>query len=112
MPLDKETKDVMRSLIEDKIFLPRYRSLDISKFLDENKQLDLWLLEVAVRNSIRFMSHALGRKKQFNYIEGLPEYCNLRGIEYGDKEMTKEFIFFSKFIDSIVEDELCTTEVF
>ena len=106
MKLDIDTKDVMRTLIEDKVFLPRYRSIDISKFLDENKQLDLWFLEVAVRYSIRFMSHALQRITKFWDISGLPEYCKLRGIDYGDMLMSEEFMFFSKFIDSIVEDEI------
>ena len=106
MKLDTDTKDVMRTLIEDKIFLPHYRSLDISKFLDEDKKIDLWLLEVAVRYSIRFMSHALQRTTKFRYIEGLLEYCELRGIDYGDALMSEEFMFFSKFIDSIVEDEI------
>jgi len=105
MKLDSDTKTVMKELIEDGFFLPKKMSIDISKFLDENKQLDLWLLEVAVRNSIRFIKHATGRT-EFREINGLLEYCSIREVEFGGRNMYEEFRFFQRFIASIINDEL------
>lgn len=105
MKLNSETKEVVSVLIKEKMFSPKHRSLDISKFLD-NKQIDLWMLEVAVRFSIRFMSHALGKPTKFLHISGLITYCDIRGVSLSDFVSSDEFTFIRTFIDRIVEDEI------
>ena len=106
MKLDQDTKEVVSLLIKNEMFYPYKRTLDISKFLDENKQLDLWLLEVAVRYSMKFMNHALGKTVKFRLITGLPEYCKIREIVYVDFLASDEFQFIYTFIDRIIEDEV------
>lgn len=108
MRLDDDTRDVMRYLIGDKIFLPHYRSIDISKMLDEDNKIDLWLLELAVRYSTRFLLHASGSstdKMEMEYLEGLYEYCEKRGIEYCSAQMYEEYGFMYRFMNNIINDE-------
>ena len=107
MKLDNDTKNVMRILIEEKFFIPRTRSIDISKFLDVDRKIDLWLLEVAVRSTSKFLQHIYGGSTKFCIpTTGLLEYCEKRKISFGSPLMQDEFNFFSDFIDKIVEDEI------
>ena len=107
MKLDNDTKNVMRILIEEKFFIPRTRSIDISKFLDVDKKIDLWLLEVAVRSTSKFLQHIYAGSTKFCIpTVGLYDYCTKRGIEFDSPQMQEEFNFFSDFIDKIVEDEI------
>jgi hypothetical protein len=109
MKLDKDTKDVMRSLIEDKIFLPHNRCVDVTKVLDEDNKLDLWLLEAAIRNSIRFVRHALGVHSVLG-IAGLNSYYEIRGLMDNYNKRKEETDFIVHFFVAIEEDEPCTTE--
>lgn len=105
MKLDNETKDVMRELIKSRTYLPHTHGLDIAKFLDPvDNKLDLWFLEVAVRNSIRFTRHALGDSEILS-MNGLQEYYKLRGITDDHKKRQEETIFIMNFIASIERDE-------
>lgn len=107
MKLDNDTKNVMRILIEEKFFIPRTRSLDISKFLDVDRKIDLWLLEVAVRSTSKFLQHLYAGSTKFCIpTVGLYDYCTKREIEFGSPQMQEEFNFFSDFIDKTVEDEM------
>jgi len=107
MKLDNDTKNVMRILIEEKFFIPRTRSIDISKFLDVDRKIDLWLLEVAVRSTSKFLQHIYAGSTKFCIPTiGLLDYCNKREIKFGSPQMQEEFNFFSDFIDKIVEDEI------
>lgn len=106
MKLDSITKDVMRELIKSRTYLPHSHGLDIAKFLDPvDNKLDLWFLEVAVRNSIRFTRHALGVNEILS-MAGLQEYYKLRGIASDNKKRQEETIFIMNFIASIERDEL------
>ena len=107
MKLDNDTKDIMRSLIITGHFVPRTRSLNISKFLDEDNTIDLWLLEVAVRNLVVFMNHATGWHGQTVIaISGKIEYITIRGLLYEHERATSELRFVRSFIDSITKDAL------
>lgn len=106
MKLDNDTKAVVRQLILDRVFFPRSHALDISKFLDEtDNKLDLWFLELAVRNSIRFTTHALGRDKILG-MHGVDRYCSQRGISDDYSKRQEETVFIMNFIASIERDEL------
>jgi hypothetical protein len=108
MKLDNDTRTVMKILIEDKLFIPRTRSLDISKFLDTDRKIDLWLLEVAVRYSIRFLIHMIirsGKTKIHIDLVGWDNYYLLRGIT-DDTKGEEEFEFIVAYVDSIFKDEL------
>jgi hypothetical protein len=106
MKLDNDTKNVMRILIEDKFFIPHFRSIDISKFLDVDRKIDLWLLEVAIRFTSKFLQHMRSGSTKFCIpTVGLYDYCVKRGIEFDSPQMQEEFNFFSDFIDSIIKDE-------
>ena len=108
MKLDIDTKEVMKELIANNTFDYHKRSIDISKFLDENKQLDLWFLEVAVSYSIRFMTHALGKPSRLRNVTGIQEYCDIREVKLADMVSSDEFMFFTTFIDRIAEQEINT----
>jgi len=107
MKLDSDTKEVVKSLIEDGFFNPRTYGIDVSKFLDSDKQLDLWLLEVAIRNSIKFVHHATGSSIS-PMIEGLNEYYILRDIVEDWEKVEEETEFILMFFQSIFEDEIST----
>jgi ribonucleoside-diphosphate reductase alpha chain len=95
-------------------------SLDISKFLDENNKLDLWLLEVAVRHSIRFLDNvvsvssypteditkwAMENRPVGLGIMGLADYYLQRKIAYGTPKALEELEFMLSFMKSTAEDE-------
>lgn len=95
-------------------------SLDISKFLDDNKQIDLWLLETAVRLSVKFLDDVCSRSSyptkditewmQNNRpvglgIMGLADYYLDRGVAYGSAEALEELEFILSFMKGIAEDE-------
>jgi hypothetical protein len=109
MKLDNETREVMKHLIEERIFLPHSKSIDISKVVDmEDRKVDLWLLELIVRTATKFLLHASGssiKKVKIGDLIGLPEYCEERGIEFCSIQMNKEYSFLLNFVDNIVEDE-------
>jgi hypothetical protein len=108
MKLDDDTRSVMKFLIGDGIFFPHHRSIDISKVLDEDNKLDLWLLEVTVRYVTKFLLHASGssiKKMRIRYFEGISEYCSLRGIKEKSHQFVEELLFISNFTFSIADDE-------
>jgi len=108
MKLDDDTRKVMKILIEEGFFIPSDRCIDISKLLDVDKKLDLWLLEVTIRASIKFLQHALaGSNKPVNLgISGIMEYCAKRDIIWGTPKATEEYRFIFSFKENIIKDEL------
>lgn len=95
-------------------------SLDISKFLDEDNKLDLWLLELATRLSIKFLDNvctvsSYPTEEIANWVEnnrpvglgimGLADYYLKRGIAYGSDNALEELEFIMSFIKNIAEDE-------
>jgi ribonucleoside-diphosphate reductase alpha chain len=95
-------------------------SLDISKFLDEDKTIDLEKLESAVRLSVRFLDRVI-TKNQFPTeaihkwamdnrpvglgIMGLADYYLVREVAYGSPEALEELEFILNFMYQIAEDE-------
>lgn len=95
-------------------------SIDISKFLDDENTIDLWLLEVATRYSIRFLDDvvsvssyptdeiskwAIDNRPVGLGVMGIADYYLKRGIAYGSKKALEELEFILSFMKSISEDE-------
>lgn len=95
-------------------------SLDISKFLNDDKTINLELLELAVRLSIRFLDGVLDANsfptdaiKEMSEkcrqvglgIMGLADYYLERGIAYGSEKALEELSFIMGFIKSVADDE-------
>lgn len=112
MKLDSDTKDIMRGLIEDKVFDRRTGGLDIVKFLDENNQLDLWYLEVAIRYSTKFLKHALAgsTKPIILRTENTTGYLKQRGLNHTSAKSKEELDFIMFFKNTIIHDELTSLE--
>lgn len=109
MKLDTDTKTIIKSLVEDEIYFPREKSIDISKFLDEDLTVDLWLLEMATRNCIRFMKHYLGNSGTSPYLflrNYEDKYRQMRNIIPGSPKDMEELSFIVRFKDKIASDEL------
>lgn len=109
MQLDSEIKDVIKYLVESGILRTPRGGIDISKLLD-NKKLDMWLLELVVRYSEKFQSHALhnsSKKRDIYTLEGITEYCSIRDIGFESPQMYKELDFIRNFAAAILEDEQC-----
>jgi len=98
-------------------------SLDISKFLDEDKMLNLEKLEVATRLAVRFLDSVIDATswptlsiKQWAEqnrpiglgIMGLADYYLLRGVTYGTEQSLEELSFILAYIKAIAEDESIT----
>lgn len=95
-------------------------SLDISKFLSYDNTIDMWLLETAVRHSIRFLDDVVSissfpTKDIEDWardnrpiglgIMGLADYYMTRGIVYGSEKALEELSFILSFMKAIAEDE-------
>jgi len=95
-------------------------SLDISKFLDKDNQIDLRLLEIAVRLSVRFLdtvidmssypteeieNWAMQNRPVGLGIMGLADLYLQMGISYGDEKSLEVLEFILSFIYTIAEDE-------
>jgi len=95
-------------------------SLDVSKFLLENKTLDLESLEVATRLGVRFLDTVIDRTsyptkeiEQFSLnhraiglgIMGLADYYLMREVAYGSDKSIEELEFILDFIYKMAEDE-------
>lgn len=95
-------------------------SLDISKFLDENKELDLNLLSTAVELSINFLDSVIDKtgyptKDIENWslnhrptglgIMGLADYYLIRHVAYGSEDALKELEFILNFIYGVAENK-------
>lgn len=95
-------------------------SLDISKFLDDDKALDLWLFEVAIRYGVRFLdnvvTHSSYPTKDIQEwvdknrpvgigIMGLADYYMKREVAYGSDQALEELEFIMSFMKGIAEDE-------
>jgi ribonucleoside-diphosphate reductase alpha chain len=95
-------------------------SLDISKFLLQDKTINLELLETAVRLGIRFLDQvitkssyptkdisdwAIANRPTGLGIMGLADYYLLRGVAYGSSQALEELGFIMEFIKNIAEDE-------
>jgi len=98
-------------------------SIDISKFLDDDNTINVELLELATRLSIRFLDSVLDvnefptdaikemsvKCRQVGLgIMGLADYYLARGVSYGSDEALEELSFILGFIKSISEDESIT----
>lgn len=98
-------------------------NLDVSKFLTDDKSLNLELLELAVRLGIRFLDSVIEKTKYptediYNWamanrpvglgIMGLADYYLIRGVAYGSSQALEELTFILNFIKSIAEDESIT----
>jgi ribonucleoside-diphosphate reductase alpha chain len=95
-------------------------SLDISKFLNVDKSINLEKLETAVRLSVRFLDRVI-TKNQFPTkaikkwaeenrpvglgIMGLADYYLIREVAYGSDQALEELEFILNFIYQIAEDE-------
>ena len=95
-------------------------SLDISKFLDEDNTIDLWLLEISVKAAVQFLDNVIDvnsfptkeiddTAKRFRPlglgIMGLADYYLKRGVVYGSDKALEELGFILSFIKSIAENE-------
>lgn len=95
-------------------------SLDISKFIDEENTLDLWLLENAIRYSVRFLDDVASRSSYPTEeitkwmhdnrpvglgIMGLADYYLKREVAYGSPKALEELEFILSFMKGIAEDE-------
>lgn len=95
-------------------------SIDISKFLNEDKTINLELLELSVRLSVRFLDSVIDvnsfptdgiremavKCRQIGVgIMGLADYYLERGVSYGSEKALEELSFIMGFINSIAEDE-------
>ena len=95
-------------------------NFDLTKFLKEDNELDLYMLELAVRLGTRFLDAVIDTNsfptediKQWAYdnrplglgIMGLADYYLRREIAYGSEESIKELEFILNFIYKIAEDE-------
>ncbi len=95
-------------------------SLDISKFLREDRTINLELLDLATRLSIRFLDDVVERSSYPTDdiarwakdnrpvglgIMGLADYYLKRGVAYGSDKSIEELKFILKFIKEIAEDE-------
>lgn len=98
-------------------------SLDIAKFLDEDKTINLEKLETAVRLGIRFLDLVIttggfptedistwvkNNRPVGLGIMGLADYYLMRGIAYGSDQALEELGFIMEFIQKISEDESIT----
>jgi ribonucleoside-diphosphate reductase alpha chain len=95
-------------------------SLDISKFLDKDNTLDMWLLETAIRHSVIFLDDvvsvssyptkeitewSLANRPIGLGIMGLADYYIKRGIAYGSDKALEELEFILSFMKGVAEDE-------
>lgn len=98
-------------------------SFDISKFLDEENELDYLLLELAVRLAVRFLDNvitvndfpteAIDKWAKENRpigigIMGLADYFLKKEIVYGSEKSLKETESILGFIYNVAEDESIT----
>ena len=95
-------------------------SLDLSKFLDKNGDLELEKLEIATRLGIRFLDDVINAT---NFptediekwakenravglgIMGFADYCLMKKMAYGSEESLEELEYILSFINKIAEDE-------
>lgn len=107
MRLDKYTKDAIRMLIAGGCFISKKGGLNISNFLDDDNQIDLWGLELAIRSSIKFVQHATSGSRKITQIEieCFDLYCFRRGILGNNDKIEEEKLFIQKFIEAIINDE-------
>ena len=95
-------------------------SLDITKFLNDDKSINLEPLELAVRLSIKFLDNVVSKNSYPTPeitkwsddnraiglgIMGLADSYMLRGVAYGSKRALEELSFILSFIKNIAEDE-------
>jgi len=95
-------------------------SLDLSKFLDDNNNLETEKLEVAVRLGIRFLDEVINATNfPLEDIEkwakenravglgimGFADYCLMKKMAYGSDESLNELEFILSFIYKIAEEE-------
>lgn len=95
-------------------------SIDISKFVGDDKTIDMWLLEVATRLSIRFLDNVCSvssypTKDIAKWVSenrpvglgimGLADYYMIREIPYGSDQALEELEFILSFMKGIAEDE-------
>lgn len=93
-------------------------SLDISKFLNDDRTIDLELLELAVENSVKFLDAVITENsfptretEAWAYknrpiglgIMGLADYYLKRGVAYGSPQALEELSFIVSFIYKIAE---------
>jgi ribonucleoside-diphosphate reductase alpha chain len=97
--------------------------LDISKFLRDDNSINVEMLELAVRLSVRFLddvvsvssypTNDIARWSEENRpiglgIMGLADYYLLRGVAYGSRQANEELAFILSFIRTIATEESIT----
>lgn len=95
-------------------------SLDLSKFLTDDKAIDIEKFETAIRLSMRFLDSVIDVNsfptkeieevgKRFRPVGlgvmGLADYYLERGVAYGSKQALEELSFIMGFMNAISEDE-------
>ena len=95
-------------------------SLDISKFLNKDNTIDMWLLEMAIRLGVRFLDNVVSKSSYPTEditkwsmenrpvglgIMGLADYYLKREVAYGSPQALEELEFILSFMKSISEDE-------
>lgn len=100
----EQDKILIEEMIRSGHFNPDESELSISKFLEEDRTINVTKLEIATRLIIRYQDSL---NKELEIVVGdVVEYCKIRGIELNSSNFREESTFIESIIRAVSEDEL------
>lgn len=104
--LNDREKYVLKYALENEIFIRSDRSLDISKFLDDNNQIDLWFFELTLRviTKIIYDISKITGKFYLLKLTGFDRYIEKRNIS--EEGFNEERMFILKFKEAVEMEDI------